>query len=464
MVKFNAYTDDEIISDLRQHVTATAVHSDVTTLKAHENDQYGVQLASGLPLAYIEATSAADVQGVLQTARRYHIPIVPETTATSTVSGSDAIAGCFVLSMAKMNRIKEINPIDQIAIVEPGVINGDLDKAARAQGLFYAPDPGSKPISSIGGNVSTNAGGMSTVRYGATKDSVLGLTVILADGRELKLGGRSLKQAFGYDLTQLFVGSEGTLGIITEITVRLFPIPLGGAMTGQAFFKDMTTLAQAVAKLRGSGAYPAMLEALDAPTVAALDRYEGTHYAENSGAMLILRLDSYNDLILATTKQILEENGAQHLELTTDATKAAQIMKLRRDMLPAVFANGQHVMEDMAVPLSKLAEMIDYIQQIATQLDLTIYTAGHAGDGNVHPTIVWPTGESEVPAAVITPLQLMFRKALALGGTISGEHAVGLLKNQWNNEELGPEVDLLQHQIKALFDPMNLLNPQRKIN
>ncbi|MFC6315944.1 FAD-binding oxidoreductase [Lapidilactobacillus achengensis] len=464
MVKFNAYTSEEIISDLRQHVTATAVHSDVTTLKAHENDQYGVQLASGLPLAYIEATSAADVQGVLQTARRFHIAIVPETTATSTVSGSDAIAGSFVLSLAKMNRIKEINPVDQIAIVEPGVINGDLDKAARAQGLFYAPDPGSKPISSIGGNVSTNAGGMSTVRYGATKDSVLGLTVILADGRELKLGGRSLKQAFGYDLTQLFVGSEGTLGIITEISVRLFPIPLGGAITGQAFFKDMGALADAVAKLRGSGAYPAMLEALDAPTVAALDRYEGTYYAENSGAMLILRLDSYNDLILATTKQILEENGAQNLALTTDATQAAQIMKLRRDMLPAVFANGQHVMEDMAVPLSKLAEMIDYIQQIATQLDLTIYTAGHAGDGNVHPTIVWPADEPEVPATVITALQLMFRKALALGGTISGEHAVGLLKNQWNNEELGPEVDLVQHQIKALFDPMNLLNPQRKIN
>lgn len=464
MNRFIAYSSDEILRDLKNNVPTGKVNTNPDFLQQAENDQYGVKLADGLPLALIEAKTVKDIQGVLKTARKFHIPVVPRTTATSTVSGSDAIANSFILSTAKMNHIKEINRADQVAVVEPGVINQDLDDEARKFGLFYAPDPGSKKILSVGGNASTNAGGMSTVGYGATKDSVLGLKVVLADGREIKVGTRTLKQAFGYNLTQLFVGSEGTLGIITEVTVRLFPIPLGDSITGLAFFKDMKTLSTAVTEIHGSGAYPSMLEALDADTVKALDKYEGTHYSDNAGAMLILRLDSSNDDMLNTTKEILAKRGGQNLHLTTDPKEAAEITKLRQDMLPAVFANGQHVMEDMAVPLSKLAEMMDYIKKVADQLHLEIYTAGHAGDGNVHPTIIWSKDIDGIPDEVQKALQLMFRKALKLGGTISGEHAVGMLKNQWNNEELGDDVDMIQHQIKALFDPMNILNPKRKID
>lgn len=464
MATFVAYSNDEILADLKQNVAPDKVLTDLADLQKHENDAYGVNTATGLPLAFIKATNVADIQGVLKTARKFHIPVVPQTTATSTVSGSDAIANSFILSTASMNHIKTIDVADQLAVVEPGVINQTLDTEARKQGMFYAPDPGSKKISSIGGNAATNAGGMSTVRYGATKDSILGLKVVLADGREIKVGSQSLKQAFGYNLTQLFVGSEGTLGIITEITVRLFPIPLGDAITGMAFFKDMSTLAQAVNEIRASGTYPTMLEALDADTVEALDRYEKTHYAQNSGAMLILKLDSSTDAALKVIEDILNKYGAQNLQLTTDANESETIMQLRRDMLPAIFANGQHVMEDMAVPLSKLAELMDYIKQVAADLNLEIYTAGHAGDGNVHPTIIWPEDQPDIPENVQLGLQHMFRKTLELGGTISGEHAVGVLKNQWNNEELGEDVDMLQHQIKAVFDPMNILNPKRKIN
>lgn len=233
---------------------------------------------------------------------------------------------------------------------------------------------------------------------------------------------------------------------------------------GVAFFDNMTALAKAVTAIRISGVYPTMLEALDGNTVAALDRYEKTHYAKDSAAMLIFKLDNGGQASMAVVQKLLAEQHASNVTITTEPKQQAELEQLRRDMLPAVFAGQNHIMEDMAVPLSQLAPLMDYIQDLAQRLDVEIYTAGHAGDGNVHPTLVWPTSEKQVPEKVVIALQEMFKKTLALGGTISGEHAVGMLKNQWNNAELGEDVDMLQHQIKALFDPMNLLNPKRKIN
>lgn len=224
---FSAFSNEEIIEFLKSKVIDGHVFTDPATLKKQSFSSKMTSDESGLALAYIEAKSTQDIQGVLQAARKFHITVIPQDQYTSTVVGADGLAGSFVLSTKQMNQIKEISKADSLAVVEPGVINGDLDKAARKQGMFYAPDPGSKPISGIGGNVATNAGGMSTVKYGATKDNVLGLKVVLADGREIKVGGRTLKQAFGYNLTQLFVGSEGTLGIVTEVTVKLMPIPIG---------------------------------------------------------------------------------------------------------------------------------------------------------------------------------------------------------------------------------------------
>lgn len=464
MTVFSAFSHDQIIEFLKAQVSDGDVFTDADTLKKQSFSSKMTSDDSGLALAYIEAKSTKDIQGVMRAARKFHISVIPQDQYTSTVVGADGLAGSFILSTKQMNHIKEISKADSLAVVEPGVINGDLDKAAREQGMFYAPDPGSKPISGIGGNVATNAGGMSTVKYGATKDNVLGLKVVLADGREIKVGGRTLKQAFGYNLTQLFVGSEGTLGIITEIIVKLMPIPIGQPTMGIAFFENMTKLAQAVAEIRISGVYPTMLEALDNATIEALDQYEGTHYSDNSGAMLIFKVDNSVPEVVDKLKELMAKYGAVNATVTTDPKKQADLEKLRRDMLPAVFAGQNHIMEDMAMPLSKLAPMMDYIHDIGEQKHLKIYVAGHAGDGNVHPTIVWPKEETQTPQAVVEALQLMFHKTLELGGTISGEHAVGTLKNQWNNEELGEDVDQIQHQIKALFDPMGLLNPKRKIN
>ncbi len=464
MTVFKAFSDDQILAFLKDQVKAGTVYTDDATLQKQSFSSRLTDDDSGLALAYIEAANSDDVKGVLKAARKYHISVIPQDQFTTTVIGADGVAGSFILSTKKMNQIVEISKADSLAVVQPGVINGDLDKAARKEGMFYAPDPGSKPISGIGGNAATNAGGMSTVKYGATKDNILGMKVVLADGREIKLGGRTLKQAFGYNLTQLFVGSEGTLGIITEITVKLLPIPLGTPTMGIAFFDDMTKLAKGVAAIRISGVYPTMLEALDSATISALDTYEGTNYGVNSGAMLIFKIDSSTPETVKVLNDLLDKYDAKNVQVTTDATEQASLEKLRRDMLPAIFAGQNHIMEDMAMPLSKLAPMMDYISEVGEKLNLKIYVAGHAGDGNVHPTIVWPKEETETPEAVVEALQLMFHKTLELGGTISGEHAVGMLKNQWNNEELGEDVDQIQHQIKALFDPMGILNPKRKIN
>ena len=464
MAIFTAYDHAEILTALQDAAPHAEIHTDDKVAREHSANGNAQQEIAGHILAYIAVGDVPDIQGVLKVARQYHIPVVPQGADTSTVIGADGLDGSIILSTARMKRIKEISKGDLLAVVEPGVINGDLDQAARKQGLFYAPDPGSKPISSIGGNVATNAGGMSTVKYGATTDNVLGLKVVLADGREIKLGGRTYKHAFSYDLTHLFVGSEGTLGIITEITVKLNPIPVGTPVVGVAYFDNMTALAKGVEDLRLSGIYPVTLEALDGLTVAALDRYEGTHYAEGAEAILIFRLDTGGEASLKIAEKILTADHAKNIQVTSDPAESAAIIKLRQDMLPAVFANGQHIMEDMAVPLSKLPEMMDYIAAVAKELNVEIYTAGHAGDGNVHPTVIWPADQVEPPKEALQAIRMMFRKALALGGTISGEHAVGMSKNQWNNEELGFAVDELQHRIKDLFDPLNILNPKRKID
>ncbi|KRL93872.1 oxidoreductase [Levilactobacillus hammesii DSM 16381] len=461
---FSAYSDSDIVAYLKAQVKDGTVATDEETLRKQSFNPNATGGETGLARAFVSVASVADIQGVLRTARKFHIAVIPQTTFSSTVIGSDGITGAIILSTRQMNQILEISKEDSVAVVQPGVVNGDLDKEARKQGLFYAPDPGSKPFSSIGGNVSTNAGGMSTVRYGATKDNVLGLKAVLADGRVVKLGGRTLKQAFGYDLTQLFVGSEGTLGIIYEVTVKLMPIPLGQSVMGVAFFEDMSALAQGVTAIRMSGVYPTMLEALDGNTVVALDKYEKTHYADNSGAMLIFRLEGGSPENVQVVRDLLDQYHGQNVTVTTDEKEQADLEQLRRDMLPAVFAGRNHLMEDMAMPLSQLAPMMDYLQELGKKLGITIYTAGHAGDGNVHPTFVWDKAVDEVPEVIIEALRQTFWKTLELGGTISGEHAVGMLKNQWNNPELGETVDQLQHQIKTLFDPMNLLNPKRKID
>ncbi|MDO4670647.1 MAG: FAD-linked oxidase C-terminal domain-containing protein [Aerococcus sp.] len=465
MSMFPAFSKADIVADLREMVTSGEVHADdELTVEKSTSTHLTDPTTNEKAIALVEAKTTADVQGVLAVARRYHIAVVPQSGGTSLVAGSEGLYDSILLSTDKMDRILEINKEDAIAVVEPGVINGELDREARKRGLFYAPDPGSKPISRIGGNVATNAGGMSGVKYGATRDNVLGLKVVLADGREIEVGGRTYKQSYGYDLTHLFIGSEGTLGIVTEVTVKLMPVPIGDSIVGVAFFEEMHDLARAVHDIRMSGVYPTRLEAEDKKTIAATDAYEGTNFGgANGGAMLMFEIDMVTEQTRSVVKGILDKHRAFNVHIATEREEQDHLRKLRNDMYASVGQGKSLLTEDMVVPLSKLGEMIDYVGDLGEELGLDIYVAGHAGDGNVHPIIAWPNGEA-MPESVYTAVARMFEKTLELGGMISGEHGVGMSKSGWNNAQLGDETDYLQHQIKALLDPMNLLNPKRKID
>ncbi|MEJ6400820.1 FAD-binding oxidoreductase [Nicoliella lavandulae] len=466
MTVFPAFSKDDVIATLKQAAPNADIDTDANTIAKHQSDQDGLIQSPDQLLAYITVNDKDDVKGVLATARQYHLPVVPQTTASSVVSGSNALSNALMISTAKLNQIVKIDPEDQLAVVQPGVINNQLNQEANKVGLLYAPDPGSRTFSSIGGNTNTNAGGAAALRYGTTKDSVLGLTVILADGRELHLGGQTYKDSFGYDLTHLFVGSEGTLGIVTEITVKLFPIPLGKTIAGAAVFKDMNTLAKAASAIRRAGTYPSLMQALDRNILLAMDKLNNTNYANDGDAMLVVKVDGSNEQVLAALQTIFDQYNGQQVQLTDDDKKANSIAGLAMAMFPAIYSDQskQFFMSDLTVPLSKFATLMNYARQQGIDNDVTIFTACYAGDGTVHPIIGWDKNDEHIPAAVINTVENLYHKTIELNGTITGEYSVGALKAAWTNQQLGSNVDYLQQQIKSLLDPMHLLNPKRKIN
>ena len=439
--------------------------TDPAALKEYGIDKFTQELNSGNhPLAAIKARSVADVQAVLRFANEKKLPVTARAAATSIVNSSAGENGGLVLDLSEMNRILKISIPDQIAVVEPGVLNGDLDQAVRKSGYFFAPDPGSKPISSIGGNIATNAGGMSSLKYGTTKQSVYGLKVVLADGTLVKVGGPTFKNNTGYDLTHLFVGSEGTLGIIVEATVRLMPLPFGNPVTGLATFKDMKQLSVGVQKLSGSGLYPSMLEALNDTSIEALDRLEKTNLAgDGASALLIFQLDSAAAGSVEASKKLLKAAGALQISVTNDADYAKKIIKIRQDYYQAEAYYGRLVVEDVAVPLSKLPDLAAFIEKLKFTTKVKAFLGGHAGDGNFHPNIAIPKDSKGVPADVQKAIDQIFEYVISLGGTISSEHGIGELKNKWVEPQLGAATAELQRKIKATLDPNNILNPGRKL-
>ncbi|WP_246002561.1 FAD-binding oxidoreductase [Allorhizocola rhizosphaerae] len=438
----------------------TGALTDPDLLASYRRDEADL-CEAGTPLAVLRPTSTEDVVRAVKWAAKFNVPIVPQGARTGLAGGANAIDGCLVLSMTNMNRILEIDRSNRLAVVQPGVVNAVLSRAANAEGLRYPPDPGSWETSTIGGNVATNAGGMCCVKYGVTTEYVLGLEVVLADGRVMRTGRRTPKGVAGYDLTRLFVGSEGTLGIITEITLALKPAG-SEPLTLVAVFPSTAAAGDAVDRIFTAGLAPSLLELLDQVHLNAIEDYRPMGLDTSAKAILLAAADADLDAIAAQCQTA----GAIDIWQATDATEAAELLQARRVAHPAMeklamtmFEHGGLIIDDIAVPRTRLAELLDEIEAIALKHGVTVGVVGHAGDGNLHPNIVVDrTDPGSVHKGHLVFDEIMER-GLAMGGTCTGEHGVGLLKRDWLAAEAGPVSIEVQRAIKTALDPANLLNP-----
>lgn len=445
-----------------------AVSTDPGVLEPLRTDKAG-WVAPGSPLAVVFATEVWQVQRAVEIAAEFGVPIVPRGAGTGLAGGGVGTAGSLVVSTARMNRILEISPDDELAVVEPGVLNQALSDAVRPFGLVFSPDPASKLISSIGGNIATNAGGLLCAKYGVTREAVLGLTVVLADGTLLRTGRRSVKGVTGYDLTALLTGSEGTLGIIVEATVRLRPVQEGTERTLAAFFPSVGAAAAGSAAVTASRLRPAVMELLDSAALSAIDDYNGTAFTGRGAAFLLVQTDGPgSEGEAAAISTILREAGGD-VEFATTPEEGDRLLAIRRSFHPSLERLGDVLIEDVCVPRSRLADMFDAIARISAEYHIAIPTVAHAGDGNLHPNFVIVRDEAAVgehlgtdqwvPDQVWAAADALFVAALELGGTLTGEHGVGVLKRRWLLSEIGDESFQLQRRIKAAFDPNGIMNP-----
>ncbi|TAJ49699.1 MAG: FAD-binding protein [Herbiconiux sp.] len=432
-------------------------------LEATRTDRSGWWSAAA-PLALVEAESAEEVQAVMRLASETGTPVVPRGAGTGLAGGATSTPGCIVLSVLRMNRILEISLDDELAVVEPGVINQHLSDALAPHGYVFSPDPASKAISTVGGNIATNAGGLMCAKYGVTREAVLGLSVVLADGELLTTGRRTVKGVTGYDVTALMTGSEGTLGVIVGATVRIRPIPAGAVWTVGAFFDDVTAAAAACASVTAASIRPAVMELMDAAACAAVSLYLGREPIAPGAAFVLVQADGAGAAEEARAVEgVLRSSGGHRVMVSDDEVTGEELLAFRRSFGHALDAQGEVLVEDVCVPRTQLAAMFAEIERIGAAYGLEIPTVAHAGDGNLHPNFVIPRDRTEpgefVPDFVWQAADELFTACVRLGGTLTGEHGVGLLKKRWLAGELGERGLDIQRQIKQVFDPAGILNP-----
>lgn len=434
------------------------VITDGDLLASYRQDMATV-VPGGMPCAAVLPQTVADVSAALALASRFGVPVVPRGAGTSLAGGASAVDGCLVLSTEAMTAIRSLDPLDRVAVVEAGVVNAHLDRAAAEHGLMYAPDPSSFEISTIGGNVATNAGGLRCVKYGVTRQSVLGLEVVLADGRVVETGAATTKNVAGYDLTGLLVGSEGTLGVITAATVRLHRRPVVPPATIVAAFGSLEAAGAAVAQIVATGPDVLLMELLDGTTLRSIDEWKRMGLA-GIEAMLVVQVDGRLPDDASLVAALCTAAGAvDEPAVSDDPAEADELLAIRRLAYPAAERLGQCLVEDVGVPVSRLPEMIRRVEAAATRHGVTVLTVAHAGDGNLHPTFVFDHGAPGIPEPVAAAADEVFAAALELGGTITGEHGVGVLKRDWLERQVGPDAMALQRAVKAVFDPLGLMNP-----
>ena len=415
--------------------------------------------AAGMPLAVVRAESTADVQAAVRFAAEHGLPVVPRGAGSGLSGGSSAVEGGLVVSTERM-RACTIDPTTRTAVVQPGLMNAEVKAAAAEHGLWYPPDPSSYEFCSIGGNIATNAGGLCCVKYGVTTDYVLGLTVVLADGTAVDLGGPRLKDVAGLSLTKLFVGSEGTLGVVTEIVLRLVPAQRAPS-TLVATFARLEDACGAVLDIT-QRMRPSMLEFMDRATINAVEDETRMGLDREAAGMLVIQSDEPAGHAAAEIADITawcEARHATEVFSTDDAETGAQFVVARRMAIPAVEKKGSLLLEDVGVPLPRLGDLVLGIERLAAEHDLTIAVLAHAGDGNTHPLLVFDPSDAAMTERAQRAYGAVMDLAIELGGTITGEHGVGRLKKAWLGDYLGPDVLALNQRVKDALDPQGILNP-----
>jgi glycolate oxidase len=413
------------------------------------------------------ATSTADVSAVLRFAHAEKVPVTTRGAGIGYVGGCVPVRGGIVLSVARMDRILEINPADGVAVVQPGVITKAVQDAARAAGWSYPPDPASLKESSIGGNIATNAGGPRCLKYGVTRHYVLGLEVVLADGTVMRTGGRVHKNKTGFDLTALMVGSEGLLGVVTEATLRLIPHPPARGMLA-AVFPDFPAAAACVQGIFNAGHLPSALEITDAFTLRAARDFLGGDILPDGDAHLIVETDGRPAAVaeeLTALRLLLESHGAKSIDKATDEAGCERIWNLRRQFSTALRNTGlTKLNEDIVVPRSRLVDLVRFCEDLEKETGIPVACFGHAGDGNIHANVmVADYSDPAVKARADGAVDKLFRWVLAHQGAITGEHGVGMAKLPWITAALGPATMAAHHAIKNALDPRGILNPGKML-
>jgi glycolate oxidase len=450
---------DDLLERLRAGLPAEALITDPDVTASYGNDMASF-CAAGTPAVVVLPRSVEQVQHVMRTATALRVPVVPQGARTGLSGAANASDGCIVLSLTKMDRILEISPVDRIAVVEPGVVNAVLSRAVGEHGLYYPPDPSSWEMCTIGGNIGTASGGLCCVKYGVTAEYVHGLTVVLADGRLLKTGRRTAKGVAGYDLTRLFVGSEGSLGIVVEAVLALRPQPPAQLVLA-AEFPSAAAACDAVCAIMERGHTPSLLEIMDRTTVRAVNKLANMGLPETTEALLLAAFDTPDPRAdLAAVGALCEVAGASEVVPADTVAESELLLQARRMSLTALeTVKSATMIDDVCVPRSKLGAMIEGTAAIAEKYDLTIGVCAHAGDGNTHPVVCFDHLDPDESRRARESFDEIMALGLELGGTITGEHGVGVLKKEWLARELGPVSLELQRGIKQTFDPLGILNP-----
>lgn len=415
-----------------------------------------------LPDAVALPVDTAQVQALVRACRRAGVPVVARGRATNTTGAAVPVAGGVVVSMERMDRIVDIRPGDRCAVVQPGVLNGSLQQALAGHGLFWPPDPTSAAFSTIGGNLACNAGGPRAVKYGASRDNVLAITAVTGAGELVRLGTATTKGSTGYDLQRLFVGSEGTLGLIVEATLRLVPTPQARRAL-RAIYRDVSSAAQAVARLMAQPVTPSMLEFMDARAVGLARDVGGADLPEDAGALLMIEADGPAEHLqadIAALQAAASGEGLVNLQSADDEAARARLWAARKALSPSLrtLAPGK-INEDVVVPVSRIPDLVEGVQGIATHARLPIVCFGHAGNGNLHVNLMYDPADADQSARAREAMDRVFTLAVDLGGTLSGEHGIGLAKRDFMPQAVGAETLQLMRQLKAVFDPDGIMNP-----